>query len=110
MPICDIFRQIKCGINCLSILIINDSKYSKPDHRERMNTRMETNEIFKAIAAEDGVSVKKIKSEIQKALDLGYESPSEEVRDAWNKIPSKRKKPTIEEVLKYILNELKLDA
>jgi len=66
---------------------------------------MNLNKIFKQIAIENGVSVKQVRHDIQEALDKGWNSSDEKVREYWSKIPTKHKKPTLEEVILYIVTE-----
>lgn len=66
---------------------------------------MNINRIFKQIAIKNGVSVAQVRQDIQKALDEGWNSTDENVRSYWRKIPTKYKKPTLEEVILYIVTE-----
>nr|MDE5569676.1 sporulation initiation factor Spo0A [Ruminococcus sp.] len=66
---------------------------------------MKLNEIFKQIAVKNGVSVKQVHQDIQEAFDEGWNSSDEKVREYWHKIPTKHKKPTLEEVILYIVTE-----
>lgn len=66
---------------------------------------MNINKIFKQIAAKNGVSVLQVRRDIQAALDEGWNSNDEKVRAYWRKIPAKHKKPTLEEVILYIISE-----
>ena len=66
---------------------------------------MKLNEIFKQIAVKNGVSVKQVHQDIQEAFDEGWNSSDEKVWEYWHKIPTKHKKPTLEEVILYIVTE-----
>ncbi len=68
---------------------------------------MNINRIFRQIAIKNGVSVSKVRQDIQKALDEGWDSSDEKVKAYWRKIPTKHKKPTLEEVVLYIINSIK---
>ncbi len=67
---------------------------------------MNINKLLKKIADDNGTSVKKVRQEIQKALDEGYNSDDKTVQAYWKQIPSKNQKPTLEEVLKYLINSI----
>lgn len=66
---------------------------------------MNINRILKKIAIKNGVSVEQVRRDIQKALDEGWNSSDEKVREYWRKIPSKHEKPTLEEVILHIITE-----
>lgn len=66
---------------------------------------MKLNKIFKKVAIKNGVSVERVRQDIQEALDEGWNSSDEKVREYWLKIPTKHKKPTLEEVILYIVTE-----
>ncbi len=66
---------------------------------------MNINRIFKQIAIKNRVSVTQVRQDIQKALDEGWNSSDEKVREYWRKIPTKHKKPTLEEVILFMVTE-----
>ena len=66
---------------------------------------MNLNRIFKQIAVKNGVSVSQVRRDIQEALDKGWNSSDEKVKAYWRKIPTKHEKPTLEEVILYIMTE-----
>lgn len=66
---------------------------------------MNLDRILEKIAVQNGVSVSQIRRDIQEALDEGWNSNDKNVREYWQKIPSKDKKPTLEEVILYIVAE-----
>ncbi len=66
---------------------------------------MNLNEILGQIAIKNGVSVAQVRQDIQAALDEGWNSNDEKVREYWRKIPTKHKKPTLEEVILFMVNE-----
>lgn len=68
---------------------------------------MNINKILEQIAAKNGVSVYEVRLDIQKALDKGWDSSDENVNAYWRKIPSKHEKPTLDEVILYIINSIK---
>ncbi len=68
---------------------------------------MNINRIFRQIAIKNGVSVSQVRQDIQKALDEGWDSSDEKVKAYWRKIPTKHKKPTLEEVVLYIISSIK---
>lgn len=66
---------------------------------------MNLNKILEQIAIKNCVSITQVRQDIQKALDKGRRSSDEKVREYWSKIPTKHKKPTVEEVILYIVTE-----
>ncbi len=66
---------------------------------------MNLDKIFERIASQNGVSVGQIRQDIQKSLDEGWNSSDEKVKAYWRKIPTKHIKPTVEEVILYIVTE-----
>ncbi len=68
---------------------------------------MNMNKIFEEIAMQNNMSVVQIYKDIQEALDYGWNNTDEKVQMHWHKIPAKHGKPTIEEVILYIVNNIK---
>lgn len=71
---------------------------------------MNKNKIHKAlkeIAERDGVSITYVRTEIQKAIDLGFDNPDPNVQAEWKKIPYRGKRPTPEEVIVYEVKKVK---
>ncbi len=66
---------------------------------------MNINSILKQIAVKNGVSVAQVRQDIQAALDEGWNSSDEKVRAYWRKIPTKHEKPTLEEVILFLIAE-----
>ncbi len=70
---------------------------------------MNIQKILERIAMQNGVSVDEVRHDIQEALDYGWNSTDESVTAYWRRIPTKHEKPTLEEVLLYIINSIKYD-
>ncbi len=68
---------------------------------------MNIQNILEKIAMQNGVSVDQVRQDIQEALDYGWNSTDENVKAYWRKIPAKHGKPTLDEVLVYIINSIK---
>ena len=68
---------------------------------------MNIQKILERIAMQNGVSVAEVRKDIQEALDYGWNSTDEDVKAYWRKIPTKYEKPTLDEVLLYIINSIK---
>ena len=68
---------------------------------------MNIQNILEKIAMQNGVSVDQVRQDIQEALDYGWNSTYKNVQAYWLKIPTKHGKPTLEEVLVYIINSIK---
>ena len=65
--------------------------------------------IYRKIAKQNGVSVKEVKDEMQKALDDAWNNPdkSADVRFNQMKISSNGEKPSVEEFIRYCSAEIK---
>lgn len=68
---------------------------------------MNIQNILEKIAIQNGVSVDQVRQDIQEALDHGWNSTDENVKAYWRRIPTKHGKPTLEEVLVYIISSIK---
>lgn len=68
---------------------------------------MDIKKILEIIALQNNVSIDQIRQDIQDALDIGWNSNDERVQAHWRRIPTKHRKPTLEEVVLYIKNSIK---
>lgn len=71
---------------------------------------MKTKEILNKVAEANGVSVKEVYEEIQKAIDDAWQNPPNDggVTVAYQqKVPCKGKVPTPEELIHYMVREIK---
>lgn len=71
---------------------------------------MNLKKILKDIAVKNGVSAAQVRRDIQAALDEGWNSADENVKAYWRKIPAKHGKPTLEEVILFMVNECKNES
>lgn len=62
---------------------------------------------FEQIAARDGVSVEKVRNEIQMAIDAGFASPDLAVQKHWSNMNYRGEKPTPEEVVLHLAKQVK---
>lgn len=58
--------------------------------------------ILKIIAASKGISPKEVEREMQRAIDIGFDSTDDSVRAAWENIPHKGERPTVKEVIEAL--------
>ena len=72
-----------------------------------MDYYMKVNRVLAEIALKNGVSVDEVRKEIQVALDEGMKNPDPNVQAYWNSIPRKGDKPTAQEVITYLSNQIK---
>lgn len=65
--------------------------------------------IYRKIAKQNGVSVKEVKDEMQKALDDAWNNPdkSADVRFNQMKMAPDGKKPSVDEFIRYCSSEIK---
>lgn len=71
---------------------------------------MRMEKILKQIAKKNGVSIKEVQKEMQKAIDDAWKNPPDDggVTVAYQrKVPCKGKIPTPEEVIAYMATEMK---
>lgn len=68
---------------------------------------MKVNRVLAEIALKNGVSVAEVRKEIQAALDEGMKNPDPKVQAYWNSIPRKGDKPTLQEVITHLSNQIK---
>ena len=64
---------------------------------------MKINKVLMRIATENKISVGEVRRYIQEALDEGWNNPDPMIQEYWRKIPSKCEKPTLEEVIDFIV-------
>ena len=67
---------------------------------------MRTNDIFEKVAKQHGVSRDEVYSEIQKAIDVGFNNPDPSVQAEWKKMNISGEHPIPEEVLAYMVKQL----
>lgn len=53
----------------------------------------------------NGISVDEVRRDIQYAIDEGWNNPDPQVQKYWHNISSKHKKPTMDEVIEYIVKK-----
>jgi len=66
-------------------------------------------DVLGELAKLKGVSVEKIRKEIQIAIDSGLSNPDPVIQANWAKIPKKGAKHTPEEVIAYMAEKIKHD-
>lgn len=68
---------------------------------------MKTDKALTKVALKHGVSVAEVRREIQAALDEGIRNPDPQIKEYWNSIPCKGDKPTVDEVISYLVKQIK---
>ena len=63
--------------------------------------------ILKKTAKEFGVPVSEVRSEIDKAIEIGMSDPDPSVQEKWKSIPCKGDKPTAEELIAWAYSQIK---
>lgn len=63
---------------------------------------MKAKEAISKVAAENGMTVKEVREEMQKAIDEGMNSTDPQAMELWKNCPKKGDKPTPEELIDYI--------
>ncbi len=69
---------------------------------------MSMRSVYRKVAKQNGVSVKEVKSEIQKAIDAAWDNPdkSPEAASYQSLVANGGKKPSIEELIKFGAKEV----
>lgn len=68
---------------------------------------MNVNDVFEEVAKQHGITSSEVYNEIQKAIDAGFDNPDPDVQAEWKKMNIKGERPTPEEVLEYLVVQLK---
>lgn len=63
-------------------------------------------DIFKKVAAANGVSAEEVSKEISKAIDLAFKNADGKEKINLEEIPCDGDKPTPEELIAYIINRI----
>lgn len=71
---------------------------------------MKARKAISRIATENGVTVKEVREEIQKAIEEGMKSSDPQAIELWKNCPKKGEKPTPEELIEYISKIAKRDS
>lgn len=71
---------------------------------------MKARKAISRVAAENGVTVKEVREEIQKAIEEGMKSSDPQAIELWKNCPKKGEKPTPEELIEYISKIAKRDS
>ena len=68
---------------------------------------MNVNEIIKKVAKAHHTTPEEVYSEMQIAIDAAFNSKDSEVKKEWAKIPFQGEHPTPEDVITYLVSQLK---
>lgn len=68
---------------------------------------MNINEIIKQVAMAHNTTPAEVYADMQIALDAAFQSKDSNVQNEWEKIPLKGDHPTPEEVIPYLVGQLK---
>lgn len=68
---------------------------------------MNIDEIIKQVAKVHNTTPEEVYAEMQIALDAAFQSSDPEVQKEWAKIPFKGNHPTPEDVITYLVSQLK---
>ena len=63
-------------------------------------------EILKRVAKENGVPLAVVLSEIERIIDTGMQSADWRVRRRWDSIPCRGLRPTVTELISYLVDEV----
>ncbi|MDE6763293.1 MAG: hypothetical protein K2J73_06410 [Oscillospiraceae bacterium] len=68
---------------------------------------MKAKNAISKLALENGVTVKEVRAEIQKAIDEGMKSTDPQAMEMWKKVPRKGERPTPEEFIDYAAKKVR---
>ena len=68
---------------------------------------MNVNELIKRVAKAHHTTPEEVYTEMQIALDAAFHSKDPEVKKEWAKIPFQGERPTPEDVIPYLVSQLK---
>ena len=68
---------------------------------------MDIDKIIKQVARAHNTTPEEVYAEMQIALDAAFQSKDPEVKKAWAKIPFQGERPTPEDVIPYLVSQLK---
>lgn len=68
---------------------------------------MNRKSIFEMVAEQFHTTPEEVYSEIQKAIDAGFDNPDPKVQEEWRKVKMKGERPTPEEVICYAVGAIK---
>ena len=71
-----------------------------------MRTRDYMN-ILKTIAEHGKTSIEEVETEMQRAIDIGFDNPDKKIQKEWEKISHKGDRPTVREVIEALSKRLK---
>lgn len=67
---------------------------------------MKIDDIFSRVAKHHGVTKEEVYTEIQKAIDAGFDNQDPAVQAEWKKMNIRGERPTPEEVIAYVVGQL----
>lgn len=68
---------------------------------------MDMERIYRKIAEEEGVSVEKVKKEMQAAINMAYQNPTKQVAAYQAQVKRKGAVPTVDELILHLVDEVK---
>lgn len=78
----------------------------RKERKENMRTRDYMN-ILKTIAEHEKTSIEEVETEMQRAIDIGFDNPDKKIQKEWEKISYKGDRPTVREVIEALSKRLK---
>ena len=75
--------------------------------KQKRGTSMNIDKIIKQVAKAHNTTPEEVYAEMQIALDAAFQSNDPEVQREWAKIPFKGDRPTPEDVIPYLVGQLK---
>ena len=76
-------------------------------HYQLFTEEIKMKVILKKTAKEFGVPVSEVRSEIDKAIEIGMSDPDPLAQEKWKSIPCEGDKPTAEELIAWAYSQIK---
>ena len=70
---------------------------------------MSMKNIFEKVAEQHNTTTEEVYSEIQRAINAGFDNPDPAVQESWRKVKFKGERPTPEEVMEYLAKRLRAE-
>ena len=61
-------------------------------------------DVLQRVADQNGVPLSVVLEEIERVIDSGVDSPNPQVRVRWKRIPRRSAKPTVVELMAYLVD------
>lgn len=93
----------------ISFDVLNCSKEQIHILKNGERKKMSMKNIFEKVAEQHNTTTEEVYSEIQRAINAGFDNPDPAVQESWRKVKFKGERPTTEEVMEYLAKRLRAE-